>query len=48
MTDTHRRFLFDDTPVRGGLVHLDVAYREVLSRHDYPPLLRAAEGAPPT
>jgi len=44
MTDTHRRFLVDDTPVRGGLVHLDVAYREVLSRHDYPPLLRRMLG----
>lgn len=44
MTDTHRRFIFDDTPVRGGWVHLDAAYREVLSRHEYPPLLRRMLG----
>ena len=44
MTDTHRRFIFDDTPVRGGWVHLDAAYREVLSRHDYPPVLRRMLG----
>ena len=40
MTDGHRRFLFEHTPVRGGWVYLDVAYREVMSRHEYPPLLR--------
>ena len=40
MTDGHRRFLFEHTPVRGGWVHLDVAYREVMSRHEYPRLLR--------
>lgn len=44
MSDTHRRFIFDDTPVRGGWVHLDAAYREVLSRHEYPPLLRRMLG----
>ena len=44
MTDTHRRFLFEDMPVRGGWVHIDQAYREVLSRHDYPPVLRRLLG----
>jgi molecular chaperone Hsp33 len=44
MTDVHRRFLFDDTPVRGGWVRLDTTYREVLSRHDYPPALRRMLG----
>jgi molecular chaperone Hsp33 len=40
VTDGYRRFLFERTPVRGGWAHLDETYREVLSRHDYPPLLR--------
>ena len=44
MTDTHRRFLFEEMPVRGGWVHVDTAYREVLSRHDYPPVLRRLLG----
>jgi molecular chaperone Hsp33 len=44
VTDTHRRFLFDDMPVRGGWVHIDAAYREVLARHDYPPVLRRLLG----
>ena len=44
MTDAHRRFLFDDMPVRGGWVHIDAAYREVLARHDYPPVLRRLLG----
>jgi redox-regulated HSP33 family molecular chaperone len=34
MADAHRRFLFEDTPVRGGWAQLDQAYREVLARHD--------------
>lgn len=44
MTDTHRRFLFDGIPVRGGWVHVEAAYREVLARHDYPPVLRRLLG----
>ncbi|WP_432719896.1 Hsp33 family molecular chaperone HslO [Jeongeupia wiesaeckerbachi] len=37
--DTLERFLFDDAPVRGEIVKLDASYREVLARHDYPPVL---------
>src|SRR5258706_14370084 len=44
MSDFHRRFLFEDTPVRGGWVQLDTTYLEVLSRHDYPPVLRRMLG----
>lgn len=44
MTDAHRRFLFDDMPVRGGCVRIDAAYREVLAQHDYPPVLRRMLG----
>jgi molecular chaperone Hsp33 len=34
--DTLQRFLFDDTDVRGELVHLDASWRAVLERHLYP------------
>jgi molecular chaperone Hsp33 len=44
VTDAHRRFLFDDMPVRGGWVHIDATYGEVLARHDYPPVLRRLLG----
>lgn len=44
MTDAHRRFLFEEMPVRGGWVQVDAAYCEVLSRHDYPPVLRRLLG----
>ena len=44
MTDSHRRFLFDDMPVRGGWVRLGAAYREMLAQHDYPPVLRRMLG----
>ncbi|BCL74835.1 33 kDa chaperonin [Jeongeupia sp. HS-3] len=37
--DTLERFLFDNAPVRGEIVKLDDTYREVLTRHDYPPVL---------
>jgi molecular chaperone Hsp33 len=42
--DSLQRFLFDQSPVRGELVHLDDAWRAVLERHDYPPSLRAVMG----
>lgn len=44
MSDAHRRFLFEEMPVRGGWVHVDAAYREVLARHDYPLVLRRLLG----
>ncbi|MGC2167132.1 MAG: Hsp33 family molecular chaperone HslO [Gallionella sp.] len=42
--DSLQRFLFELSPVRGELVHLDDAWRAVLERHDYPPSLRAVMG----
>ena len=48
--DSLQRFLFEQSHVRGELVHLDDAWRAVLERHDYPPSLRAVMGelnAPP-
>jgi molecular chaperone Hsp33 len=44
LTDSLQRFLFEDTPVRGELVHLDATWRAVLERHDYPPPLRKLLG----
>jgi len=29
------RFIFEDAPVRGEIVHLDESYREILKRHAY-------------
>src|SRR5690625_1776507 len=34
--DQLRRFLFDDTAVRGEIVQLDQTCREVFANHDYP------------
>jgi molecular chaperone Hsp33 len=42
--DSLQRFLFEQSTVRGELVHLDDAWRAVLERHDYPPALRAVMG----
>jgi molecular chaperone Hsp33 len=44
MKDTLQRFLFEHTPLRGELVHLDTAWQEVLRRHEYPPAVRARLG----
>lgn len=35
--DRAQRFLFEDTDIRGEIVHLDGAYREILAIHQYPP-----------
>jgi len=42
--DSLQRFLFEQSHVRGELVHLDAAWRAVLERHDYPPALRTVLG----
>lgn len=44
MNDILQRFLFEHTPIRGEVVRLDAAWQEVLSRHDYPPLVRGRLG----
>lgn len=44
MNDALQRFLFEHTPLRGELVHLDATWQEVLTRHDYPPAVRARLG----
>lgn len=42
--DSLQRFLFEQSHVRGELVHLNDAWRAVLERHDYPATLRAVMG----
>jgi len=44
LPDTLQRFLFENAPVRGELVHLDSTWRSVLERHDYPDVLRKLMG----
>ena len=34
--DKTRRFLFEDADIRGEIVHLDSAYREIIAIHQYP------------
>jgi len=43
-SDSLQRFLFEQAPVRGELVHLDASWRSVLERHDYPEVLRNLMG----
>lgn len=38
--DSIHRFLFEDFPVRGEIVHLDATWQAVLERFDYPPHVR--------
>lgn len=38
--DTLQRFLFEHTPIRGEVVHLDATWQAILVRHDYPTLVR--------
>lgn len=38
--DTLQRFMFEKTPVRGEIVHLDATWQAILQKHDYPGLVR--------
>lgn len=42
--DSLHRFVFEHSPIRGEIVHLDASWRAVLERRDYPPPLRHALG----
>ena len=44
LPDTLQRFMFENAPVRGELVHLENSWRNVLDRHDYPEVLRNLMG----
>lgn len=40
MNDTLQRFIFEHTPIRGEVVHLDATWQAILQRHDYPVVVR--------
>lgn len=42
--DSLHRFVFENTNVRGELVHLDASWQAVLQRHEYPPAVRELLG----
>jgi len=42
--DSLQRFLFEEAPVRGAVVALEDTWRQVLSRHSYPPPVRTLLG----
>lgn len=44
MPDSVQRFLFEQAPIRGEIVHLEAVWQAVLARHDYPPALRELLG----
>jgi molecular chaperone Hsp33 len=44
LPDSLQRFMFENAPVRGELVHLESSWRSVLDRHDYPEVLRNLMG----
>lgn len=39
-SDSLSNFLFENADVRGEIVHLDASWKQVLDRHEYPPVLR--------
>jgi molecular chaperone Hsp33 len=43
-TDSLRRFLFEQAPIRGEIVRLDATWQSVIERHNYPPVLRDLMG----
>lgn len=42
--DILQRFIFEDIPVRGELVHLNESYQTILQQHSYTPLIRQLLG----
>ncbi len=44
MSDSLQRFLLENTPVRGEIVHLDATWRAVLERRSYPERLQSLLG----
>jgi molecular chaperone Hsp33 len=39
-SDSLSNFLFENVDVRGEIVHLDATWKQVIDRHEYPPVLR--------
>ena len=43
-TDIIRRFMFENIPVRGEIVHLDATWRALLDKNDYPEIVKKTLG----
>ncbi|MDH5218892.1 MAG: Hsp33 family molecular chaperone HslO, partial [Gammaproteobacteria bacterium] len=43
-TDIIRRFMFENIPVRGEIVHLDATWRAVLEKNEYPEIVKKTLG----
>lgn len=43
-TDIRSKFIFDNLPIRGVLVTLETAWKDILAPHDYSPLLKEILG----
>lgn len=43
-SDSLSNFLFENADVRGEIVHLDASWKQVLERHEYPPVVRSLLG----
>ena len=44
MQDTCQRFMFEQAPIRGELVHLGECYRTIINQHAYPGVIRELLG----
>lgn len=44
LPDSLQRFIFEQIPVRGEMVHLDASWQNVIDRHEYPEVLRNIMG----
>ncbi|MEK7716711.1 MAG: Hsp33 family molecular chaperone HslO, partial [Pseudomonadota bacterium] len=42
--DSLQRFIFENAPIRGEIVHLDATWQAVLERRQYPPRVRELLG----
>lgn len=43
-SDSLSNFLFENADLRGEIVHLDATWKQVIDRHEYPPVLRSLLG----
>ncbi len=44
LTDLHRRFIFDDTDIRGEITTLEHSLNELFDIRDYPPCIKTMLG----
>ncbi|MFI4919036.1 MAG: Hsp33 family molecular chaperone HslO [Legionellales bacterium] len=39
-SDTLQRFIFEQAPIRGEIVHLEKTYQTIMNQRDYPPMIK--------